>query len=147
LSNLEIERLGCIVRHHMRPLWLAQAPGLPSRRAVYRFFRDTGAAGVDICLLSLADTLATYRTALPQETWLRQVEVVRSLLEAWWEKREKEIAPPALVNGNDLQSLFQLAPGPLIGQLLEAVREAQAAGELKNQEEALDFVRARLDHG
>jgi putative nucleotidyltransferase with HDIG domain len=147
LSNLEIERLAGIVRHHLRPLLLAQTPALPSRRAVYRFFRDTGAAGVEICLLSLADTLSTYRTTLPQETWLRQIDVVRRLLEAWWEKREEEIAPPALVNGTDLQRLFQLEPGPLIGQLLEAIREAQAAGELHERQEALDFVRARLPQG
>ncbi len=95
LSNSEIERLTTIVRHHMRPLLLAQSGDTPSRRAIYRFFRATGAAGVDICLLSLADTLATYGPGLPQDVWVRQLDTVRTLLEAWWEQAEEKVTPPA----------------------------------------------------
>jgi hypothetical protein len=32
---------------------------------------------------------------------------------------------------------FSLKPGPRVGQLLEALREAQAAGEVTTREEAL----------
>jgi poly(A) polymerase/tRNA nucleotidyltransferase (CCA-adding enzyme) len=35
--------------------------------------------------------------------------------------------------------------GPEIGRLLAALREAQAAGEVENREEALDFVRVQHD--
>lgn len=147
LSNLEVNRLACVVRHHMRPILLASSAASPSRRAVYRFFRDTSSAGVDICLLSLADILATYRTTVPQEIWIRQIDVVRTLLEAWWETPHEQVSPPSLLNGEDLQKLFDLRPGPLIGQLLEAVREAQASGELHNRQDALEFVRNRLSQG
>ena len=37
-----------------------------------------------------------------------------------------------------------LQPGPQLGELLEAVREAQAAGEIQNADEALAYVRKRL---
>ena len=77
LSNAEIDRLAIIVRQHMRPLLLAHSEEGISRRAVYRFFRDCGPAGVEICLLALADTLATYGPALPSEVWVKQVDVVR----------------------------------------------------------------------
>jgi len=36
-----------------------------------------------------------------------------------------------------------MSPGQELGQLLEAVREAQAAGEVTTREEALLFVRKR----
>ncbi|MBN2148490.1 MAG: HD domain-containing protein, partial [Anaerolineales bacterium] len=137
LSNVEIERLKVIVRHHMRPLLLAQMDELPSRRAIYRYFRDTGPAGVDICLLSLADTLGTYGASLPQEVWARQLDVIRLLLEAWWEKPSENIAPPPLLNGRDLIEQLGLQPGPLIGQLLEAIREAQASGQVTTPEQAI----------
>jgi poly(A) polymerase len=145
LSNPEIERLATIIRQHMRPLWLAQSGDAPTRRAIYRYFRDTGAAGVDICLLSLADTLATYGTELPQTLWAHQLEITRTLLEAWWEQAEEKIAPPALINGRDLMQIFHLSPGPEIGRLLEEVREAQASGTVKERDEALAYVRACLD--
>jgi len=140
LSNTEIRRLRTIVLHHMRPLWLAQTGELPSRRAKYRFFRDTGAAGVDICLHSLADTLGTYGYTLPPDTWKHQVDVVRSLLEAWWERKEEQISPPPLIDGNDLIRKFDLKPGPIIGRLLEEIIEAQATGIVKNQRQAYELA-------
>lgn len=147
LSNSEIERLTTIVQQHMRPLLLAQSGGTPSRRAIYRFFRDTGAAGVDICLLSLADTLATYGPGLPQDIWVRQLETVRALLEAWWEQAEEKVTPPTLLNGHDLMEIFGLPASREIGLLLEKIREAQAIGEIKERAEALEFVRICLGKG
>jgi tRNA nucleotidyltransferase/poly(A) polymerase len=140
LSNLEIERLETIVGGHMRPLLLANASEPPTRRAVYRFFRDTGAAGVDICLLSLADMMGTYGATLPQDIWIKQLDVVRILLEAWWEQPAKIVSPPALVNGHDLMNALNLRPGPQIGRLLEAIREAQAAEDLNSREQALEYA-------
>jgi putative nucleotidyltransferase with HDIG domain len=141
LSNVETERLKTIVRQHMRPGLLAQAGQPPTRRAIYRFFRDTGPAGVDICLLSLADTLATHGPALPPESWAIHLDVVRALLEAWWERPEESISPPALINGVEMMAELGLSPGPQVGRLLEAVREAQATGRVSTREEALALAR------
>ncbi len=140
LSNDEVDRLAMIVRQHMRPMLLAQAGGTPSRRAIYRYFRATGPAGVDVSLLSLSDSLATYGPTLPRETWARHLSVVRALLVAWWEHPEQTVAPIRLVDGNDLIQVFDLEPGPLIGQLLEMIREAQATGQVSSRAQALSLV-------
>lgn len=147
LSNEEILRLEMIVRGHLRPLLLAQAADQPTPRAIYRYFRDLGPVGIDICLLALADTLATYGTTLPVETWSRQLDVVRALWEAYWEKPQERIKPPAILDGHDLMKMFQLSPGPKIGMLLEALREAQATGQVATLEEAATFVQQQLDQG
>jgi putative nucleotidyltransferase with HDIG domain len=144
LSNLEGERLEMIVRHHLRPLLLSKSPGLPSRRAIYRFFRDVGPAGVDICLLSLADVQATYASSLPQAVWMRHMDVIRALLEAWWEQKADQVSPPPLISGNDLMEILGLKPGPQIGQLLEEIREAQASGEVSDRASAIEFARKHL---
>lgn len=141
LSSLEADRLETIVRHHMRPMLLANSGEPPTRRAVYRFFRDTGPAGVDICLLSAADVWATYAHTLEQHTWRRHLDTLRTLLEAWWEQNEQVVAPPALISGHDLMDTLALSPGPQVGRLLDAVREAQAAGQVRTRDEALALVR------
>jgi len=149
LSSDEVERLKIIVRHHMRVLnhlnRLVEEKKSPSRRAIYRFFRDTGAAGVDVCLLALADLRATYEHSLPQEMWAAGLDVVRLFMENWWEKRAESITPPPLLNGNDLMQELSLEPGPLIGQLLEAIREAQALGEVSTREDALRIAREKSE--
>jgi hypothetical protein len=141
LSNLETQRLATIVRYHMRPSFLSHIEGGPSKRAIYRFFRDTGEAGVDICLFSLADVLATYGPTLPQERWTQQIDTIRKLLDAWWENPGKQVNPPVLITGHDLIEAFDLNPGPRIGEVLEVIREAQAEGEVTSRQDALDLAR------
>jgi putative nucleotidyltransferase with HDIG domain len=147
LSNAEIDWLETVVKEHMRPTWLAREETGPSKRAVYRFFRDAGEAGVGVVLLSLADLLGTYEHTLPKMRWERQLEVARALLAAWWEQRNERVDPPALISGHDLIRKFDLQPSPLIGELLEAVREAQADDQVRTRQDALAFVEAYLQQG
>jgi poly(A) polymerase len=144
LSNDEIERLDLIIRNHMRIHFyanrLVKEKKQPSRRAIYRFFRDTGPAGVDLVLLGLADCRATYEQTLPQETWAAYLDICRLLLENWWEKPQETVAPPPLLNGTDLMRTVGIPAGPRVGALLEAIREAQATGKVTTREQALDLA-------
>jgi poly(A) polymerase len=140
LSQAEINRLKAVVANHMRVHNLASNPNLPSRRAVYRFFRSLGPAGVDVCLLSLADVMATYGPTLPVEIWQREVDICRILLESWWEKPAEVISPPKLVSGSEIVKQFRLKSGPIIGHLLEAIQEAQAMGDISSRQDALDYA-------
>lgn len=148
LSNEEVERLQVIIRLHMRLLFhtnrLLNEGQPPTRRAIYRFFREAGSAGVDLGLLALADLRAMYGPTLPQATWSAALDVVRLFLENWYEKPEEVVSPPPLLNGHDLMQALHLSPGPKVGELLEAIREAQATGEVKTLEEALALARKRL---
>ena len=147
LSNDELDRLKLVIFHHMRIHSLTTrklAGNEPSRKAIYRFFRDCGPAGVDLILLSLADTRATYEQTLAQEHWAACLEVCRSLLEAWYEKADEIIAPPQLLNGDDLIAELKMQPSRAMGALLELVKEEQVMGRVSTREEALAFAREWL---
>ena len=75
MNNAEVERVRVIIAHHMRPQQLADAEAGVTRRAAYRFFRDTREAGVDVLLLALADHIATHGPDVQPERWGRRVEV------------------------------------------------------------------------
>lgn len=148
MSNQAVGHVEKIVSGHMRPLLLAnpsagsgQAGKTPSRRAIFRFFRDAQDAGLDICLLALADHLATFDGPGESGQWEHLLQVVATLLQHYFEHYNETIAPPALVTGRDLMLAFKLAPGPEIGRLLRLIQEAQAAGEITTREEALVFAR------
>ncbi len=142
-SSDEIKRARTIIQHHMRPAQLAKSPPI-SPRAVYRFFRDTGEAGVDIVLLSLGDQLGKYHASPPQESWSQHLDACALLLGAYFERRAEAVSPPALITGHDLMSELGLEPGPQLGEVLEAVREAQAAGEISDRAAALAYARKYL---
>ena len=141
LSNLEINHLGAIVKGHMRPTHLARLEQDPSARAIYRFFRDTGERGIDICLLSLADLLATYGLSIPEKRWVRQLDVVNKIFKSWWQENEAKVRPEPLIRGGDLLRELDLEPGPVIGRLLEMIREEQVEGNLKSYDDAIRFIK------
>lgn len=143
LSQAEARHLALIVRRHMHLHSLVNSDQPLSRRSVYRFWRAAGEAGVDLCLLSLADKLATEGIALSTEAWIAELDVCRTLLESWFEER-RAILPPPLLSGDDLMLSFDLKPGPLIGELLGLLVENQAAGEIADRQQALDFIARRL---
>lgn len=142
MSNEAIAHVKKIVAGHMRPLYLAGSGGNLSRRAVYRYFRDTAVAGVNIALLSLADHLATYNGTGPDERWQTLLQVVGELCFHYFKQHEETVMPPPLVDGRTLMQALALSPGPEVGRLLRLIQEAQAAGELKTAETAIEFARA-----
>ena len=141
-SSREIDLVRPMIDAHLRPVQMAQQ-GPPTRRAVYRFFRDTGDAGIDTLFLSLADHLATVGPRPNMEGWRQHVAVVDYVLEMRLQETEV-VAPPRLLRGDELMAALGLAPGPLLGRLLEEIREAQAAGEISNRDEALALARRSL---
>ena len=59
---------------------------------------------------------------------------------------EEELRPPRLLTGHDLAEMG-FEPGPLFGEILRAVEDAQLDGELKTPEDAREFVLARWGQG
>ena len=142
-SGIEVRLGETIARYHMRPLLLANQVGVSSR-AVYRFFRDTGQAGVEVLLHALADHRATVALDAPDEVWLRLIRLTARMLHDYWERQSERVKPAPLVTGNDLLRELDLQPGPQIGELLEAVLEAQVSGEVHTRADALALVRTKL---
>jgi putative nucleotidyltransferase with HDIG domain len=147
LSSDECELLRAVVANHMRPFLLSQTGEEPSRRAIYRYFRDAGLAGVDVCLLSLADLLGKNGAELAEAELTRRLDTLRALLEGYYEMAEQVVSPPVLLDGDDLMRELGLKPGRKVGELLEALREAQAMGKVEDRAAALAFARGLMKSG
>ena len=140
LSKEAVQHVQTVVATHMRPLLLSREDTV-SRRAIFRFFRAAGSAGLDVGLLSLADHLATYGGAGDEGSWEHMLDVVAGLYRHYFESYEETIAPRPLVDGNELMTVLGIEPGPEVGRLLDLLEEAQAAGEIATAEEALALAR------
>jgi hypothetical protein len=143
LSSDEVAYLARLVDQHMRPGLLSHEYP-PSRRAIYRFYRDAGNTGPDCALLGLADHLATRASDPLPDHWKRRLGTTKLLLEAYFRERTARVEPPPLLNGHQVMAEFGLKPGPRVGQLLEELREAQAVGEVTTPDEARAWLAERL---
>src|SRR4030042_1180122 len=143
-SSRETSLVENLIYHHLRPAQMAANNSLPTSRAIYRYFRDTEDAGIDILFLALADYLATHGPKLDIDEW-KQHNLLISFILAEHSKQETKVLPVKLIDGHDLMDIFGLRPGRLLGELLAEVREAQAAEELNSRDEALELVRKELE--
>lgn len=144
-SRIEIDSCSVVIADHMRPhhLHASFAGQEISRRARYRFFRDIGGRtfdrplAVDVLMLSLADFLGT-NARIDEQEWNAFLVHVTQLLAFHFSERAMENAiQQPLLDGRALMEALDIAPGPLVGALLEELGEAQAAGEIGTRSEAL----------
>ncbi|MEA2316211.1 MAG: poly(A) polymerase [Solirubrobacteraceae bacterium] len=136
--------VAALTRHHLRLGFLVHEMPL-DRRAVYRYLRECEPVAADVTLLSVADRLAT-RGRNADEAIARHVLLARQLLaEALSGRGAPPVAP--LVRGDELARELGIRPGPVLGELLQAVAEARFAGEVSTREEAVALARSQLEGG
>jgi poly(A) polymerase len=124
-----------MVEEHLRPATMQQGAELATARAVYRYFRDLGDVAIDTLFLWMADHLAAKGPELDTDAWSVHARMVAHILELGAQP-EVTAQKERLVTGLDLMERFQLVPGPLIGNLLAQIEEAQAVGELATRDDA-----------
>ncbi len=138
-SQHETAYIHALVRDHLRPAQIS-TEGLPSSRAVYRFFRDTGEAGFGVLYLALADYLACRGPLYTMSEWAAVCDLTSFIIEEH-SRQEETVKPSRLIDGNAIMDLLNIQPGPTVGRILDAVIEAQVSGEATTREEALHLAR------
>lgn len=132
-----------VVANHMRPGQLSS--DIVTMRATRRYFVELGPSGIHVALVSLADHLAMRGPEPLTDSWARHLATVCLLLTRYIRERHS-ILPPRLVQTEELMHRFNLQSGPLIGQLLETIAEAQAEGRVQSKADAFWLVEEKLSH-
>ncbi len=140
LATREQVALDTMIFWHLRPGYLADNKVL-TRRAVFRYFRDTGAEAVSVLLIAVADQRAT-RGPLASASSRRRHEKVAFDLTRRYFVLLKEEPFVRLINGDDLIKKLGLEPGPIFSKILTAVEEAQVEGRVKTRQQALAWAKS-----
>jgi putative nucleotidyltransferase with HDIG domain len=145
LSGAEVSAVRMLVRIHMRPNQMAREMARtgqpPSLRTWHRFFREAGECAPLLAPFAIADCLGKRGDQTRPDDCDPSRRIAALLIKRYFERYEASVAPAALVTGRDVLELG-VKPGPRIGAILEAVREAQMAGEVGRRDEALALARA-----
>lgn len=98
-----------------------------TRRDQYFFFQTLQDAFPALAVLAIA--------------WGIPTAAIAPLIERYLSPADPIAHPTPLLSGQDLINTLDLRPGPQIGQLLKALEEAQAEGQIANREQALALAR------
>jgi len=138
-SSSDMRTVSALIEAHMR-LFLISHEGATekaTRRVVYKM----GELVRPLVLLTLLDMYGSSRGRdnVTTRRVRRRCGEVLSALEDW--RREPL---PRIITGHDLLAMG-LEQGPLIGRILEEVREKQIAGEMTDRAQALDYARQIIE--
>ncbi len=142
LSNDESDCLEKMVFFHLRPGYLGDNETV-SKRAAFRYFRDTGKEAVSTLLISIADQRSTRGRLTTEESRVQHEKTCFSLIKEFFRK-QKEKKLPRLINGDDLKRKFKLEPSPLIGKILAEIEELQAIGKISSKQQAFKIAKSIL---
>jgi len=143
-SNEELKLLQNCSDHTDLIIELLNQDGGIDNRTAYKLFRRVGEYSIDLILLALARLSGVPAAELDQRKWLAALSNAAKLLDLWFFHPETS-RPQPFLDGTEIMQKLNLEAGQLIGQLLEELKEEQAAGEIKDQKSALIWIKNRLN--
>jgi len=136
LSSKMAETLKLLVRYHLRPLHLIESG--PTKRGLYRFFRSLDRYCIDITVLAMGDILSMGG----KEDEIKKKEVrLLEILDGFKLYRKEESVIPKILTGKEIMEILGIESGPRVGKILQRLREAQMLGEVRSEEDAIEFIR------
>jgi len=142
LSLREREVLKKVIFWHLRPGYLADQI-TPSKRAIYRFFRDTQNEGAGVIFLSLADWRATRGPLTNAQKRRRHEKIMLDLVNSYFREQKKKPLPK-IIDGYDLMRKFKLKSSPLIGEILKKIKEEQVLGRVTTKTGAFALAKKMI---
>jgi putative nucleotidyltransferase with HDIG domain len=133
-----VERL---VLWHLRPGQLFHT-GEPTQKALNRFYRTVGDDVPELMLLSFGDLGATRGPGLTGPDRQRLENNLVGLLDGYAVYKEELKRLPRLLTGLEIMHLLGIRPGPLVGEILSALSEAQELKEVSDRSQAEAFARS-----
>lgn len=128
-----------LIKMHLRPGALFHQ-GQPTPRAIHRFYRKAGVDLPELMILAYGDLGATCGEGLPEESRVLLSEQFFDLLNGFKTFVDRKLEQNRLLTGEDVMRILNLKPGRKIGEILEALSEAQGVCEVLDRPSAEQFV-------
>lgn len=133
-----------LVLWHLRPGQLFHT-GEPTVKALNRFYRNVGEDFAELLLLAFADFGSTRGPGLTGDKREALHQSLHSLVDGYPAYLESIANIPKLLGGADVMRLLGIGPGPIVGEILNALSEAQEFKEVANIAQAEAFVHSYWD--
>ncbi len=124
-------------------LWLESFPSAANYNDVdiYRYYRQFREGGIAGLILYLAGKYSLQNGPDAYRQWCERVVLVQDYISAYFTRYNDVIAPRPLLSGDDIQELLGIPAGPVIGQIKNALIEAQIRGSVQTISEARAFAK------
>lgn len=139
-SNKQINYIKLLIKKHMYPTAVVSAPEL-SEKVMMRFVRKMEDNAIDNILIAQADRLSARGPEITEDIVEENISLLNKLLDFYLNAKETLKPLPKLLDGNDVMKILNIAPSRRLGEIMEALHEAQISGDILTKEEAVAFIK------
>ena len=138
-SKKQIDYIAFIIRHHIYPSAVVSAPNI-SDKIYMRYIRKAKDNSIDLITVAKADRLSARGEAVSDEMVKNNLEALNKLQD-FYIKVEPTLKPlPKLLDGKQIMKIKKIGPSPVLGDIIDALSEAQFDGKVQTREDAILFV-------
>ncbi len=138
-SKKQIEYISCMIKNHIYPSNVIVAPSL-NDKVMMRYVRKMGDNVVDNIILAKADRLSARGVDITEKIVNANISGLDKLLDFYLSKKDSLAPLPKLIDGREIMELLNIKPSPKLGEIINAVNEAQLNGDVLTHEDAVRFV-------
>ena len=138
-SKKQIEYISCMIKNHIYPSNVIVAPSL-NDKVMMRYVRKMGDNVIDNIILAKADRLSARGVDITEEIVNANISGLDKLLDFYLSKKDSLAPLPKLIDGREIMEILNIKPSPKLGEIINAINEAQLNGDISTHEDAVKMV-------
>ena len=139
-SNKQADYISSMIKYHIYPSHVVTSPQI-TEKIMMRYVRKMDKNSIDAVILAQADRLSARGPEITDEIVERNISSLNMLLRFYLEARETIKPLPKLLTGDEVMTLLNIKPSRKLGEIMNALHEAQISGDVISREHAVDFVK------
>ena len=139
-SKKQIEYISCMIKNHIYPSNVIVAPSL-NDKVMMRYVRKMGDNVIDNIILAKADRLSARGVDITEEIVNTNISGLDKLLDFYLSKKDSLAPLPKLIDGREIMEILNIKPSPKLGEIINAINEAQLNGDITTHDEAVNYIK------
>lgn len=140
-SKKQSDYITKLIKLHIYPSHVVSTPDI-NDKIYMRFIRKMENEAIDVIILAMADRLSARGVEITDEIIEKNINNLQLLLNFYLNVKDSLVPLPKLLNGEEIMELLNLNPSKELGQIINALRDAQFEGEVITREQAVKFVKS-----
>lgn len=139
-SKKQIEYISCMIKNHIYPSNVIVAPSL-NDKVMMRYVRKMDDNVIDNIILAKADRLSARGVDITEEIVNANISGLDKLLDFYLSKKDSLAPLPKLIDGREIMKILNIKPSPKLGEIINAINEAQLNGDITTHDEAVNYIK------
>ena len=136
-SKKQISYIKNLIRHHIYP----SNVNLHNEKSIMKFLRKLDQNTIDVILLAMADRYSAKGVDITEEIIEQNISQLKELMDRYFLKLEELKPLPKLIDGNEIMTLLNIKPSPILGKIIAQIKQEQEDGNISTHDEAIELAK------